>query len=77
MKTAYRVLNGMKARGVPKNYSAEERQKRSDRMREVQRLSIVAIDRKARERRERKAEIKRLVEAAAAVGVFVPIQEGE
>ena len=83
-KIAYRVRNGRLAVGVPKNFSAEELQKRRGRLALVRSQHPGSLE-KARavlsELREKakadKLKIAAEVKAQAALGRFVPIQVGE
>lgn len=67
----------MKARGVRKNFSEEERRKRGERIRAVQAIGVLARVKKAEALKAKRAELKRQVKAAAEVGVFVPVQDWE
>lgn len=73
----YRSVNGRKAAGVPKKFSAEEIEIRKARL-ESARLRAVAVIRSKAEARKRKLEEhKRFVETMAQLGIFVPIQPFE
>lgn len=63
----------MKARGVPKKFSEEERQKRRDRLEKARNVRLQAM---AGRKRKREA-LKKLIKAGASVGVFVPVQDWE
>lgn len=72
-KTLYRILNGRKAAGHPKNFSQEEIDRR---ILLLKRARLVRMGRRQSLARKRE-EMKRLVKEAASRGVFIPVQDFE
>jgi hypothetical protein len=77
MKSEYRSVNGKKAAGVSKDYSAEEREKRRVRFVAMAQKAAMVRWKPLNDLKRKRAELKRQVREAAEAGVFVPVQEGE
>lgn len=63
----------MKAAGVPKKFSPEEIERRILNLAKARKVQCA----KRQARKRQREEMKRLVESAASIGVFVPVQDFE